>query len=63
MLNKYPDVLSIKEMAQALGVGRNSAYKLIKDNMIGHKKIGKRIIIPKVCVIEYLESARYGVKI
>lgn len=28
---------------------------------IGHKRIGKNIRIPKVCVVDYLNSARYTV--
>lgn len=59
MLNKYPDVLTVCQVAEILGVGRNSAYKLVNDNVIGHKKIGKRTLVPKQCLIDYLNSARY----
>lgn len=62
MLGKYPDVLTVEQVAQILGIGKNSAYKLINENMIGHKKIGRKLLIPKICMIDYLESARYSVK-
>lgn len=62
MLNKYPDVLTVEQLAQVLGVGKNSAYKLVNNRVIGHVKVGKKTLIPKACVIDYLESARYNVK-
>ena len=62
MLNEFSDVLTVSELSQALGVGKNTAYKLVKMNVIGHKKVGRKIIIPKICVKDYLESARYSVK-
>lgn len=62
MLGKYPDVLTVEQVAQILGIGKNTAYKLINENVIGHKKIGRKLLIPKLCIIDYLESARYCVK-
>ena len=62
MLNKYPDVLTVEQLAEVLDIGMNSAYKLVNDNVIGHVKIGRKTRIPKMCVIDYLESARYNVK-
>lgn len=62
MLNKYPDVLTVAQVAEILGIGKNSAYKLVNKNVIGHKKIGRKTLIPKVCLIDYLESARYSVE-
>ena len=62
MLSKFPDVLTVAQLAEALGIGKNTAYKLINENVIGHKKIGRKTLIPKICVIAYLESARYNVK-
>lgn len=59
MLSKYPDVLTVCQVAEILGIGRNSAYKLVNDNVIGHKKVGKRTLVPKQCLIDYLNSARY----
>ena len=61
MLNKYPDVLNVKQLAEILGIGINKAYELISKHIIGCKKIGRRIIIPKSCLIDYLESSRYNI--
>lgn len=61
MLRDYPDVLTVEQLAQILGIGQNAAYQLVRSGAIGHKRIGKNIRIPKVCVVDYLNSARYTV--
>lgn len=58
MLRDYPDVLTVKQVADILGIGLNSAYRLVKEKQIGCIRVGKRILIPKVCVADYLTSAR-----
>lgn len=60
MFNKYPDVLNVRQVAEALGIGINAAYEIINQRYIGSKRIGRRILVPKVCLIEFLESSRYN---
>lgn len=62
MLNEYRDVLTVKELAEALGIGVTSAYRLVNDGVIGCRRVGRKILIPKICVADYLHSARYGVQ-
>lgn len=61
MFKEYPDVLTVEQMAHALGIGINSAYRLVKERKIGCVRVGKKILIPKMCVADYLTSARYTV--
>lgn len=61
MFNEYPDIMSVEQLAKALNIGKNSAYELIRSHAIGCKHIGRKIIIPKACVIDYVQSARYTV--
>lgn len=56
MFQQYPDVLTVKDLAAMLHVGRNSAYDLIKDNKIQAVKVKSQIRIPKVSVINYLRG-------
>ena len=56
MLEKYNDVLTVKDLCEILPVGRNSIYKLLDNNTIKHIRIGKKIIVPKKYLIEYLDS-------
>ena len=50
----YKDVVNIKDLQKMLGIGRNLAYKLIRQNKIEHLKINNRIFIPKQNVIKFL---------
>lgn len=59
MFKDYPDVMTVTQAAKALGIGRNTAYKLVNSRALGHKRIGSRILIPKCCLIDFVKSARY----
>lgn len=61
MFNSYPDILTVKQMAEALHISKNSAYQLVNDRVVGSKRIGRKIIVPKQCLIDYVNSARYTV--
>lgn len=50
----YKDVVTIKDLQKMLRIGRNLAYKLIRQNKIDHLKINNRIFIPKQNVIKFL---------
>lgn len=61
MFNDYPDVMTPKQAAEALGIGLNSMYQLIKKKAIGSHRVGRKILVPKMCLIDYVKSARYTV--
>jgi len=61
MFKEYPDVMNVQQAAQALGVCEASVYRLVKDRVIGCRRVGRKILIPKVCLIDYLNSARFSV--
>lgn len=50
----YPDIVSIDELQSMLNIGRNTAYNLLKDNLIKTIKVGKKYIIPKASVINFV---------
>jgi len=56
LLSNYPDVMSIKDLQSALGIGQNTAYNLINSGEIRSKRIGRQIKILKTAVLEYLDS-------
>ena len=59
MLEKYKDVLGVEDLCEILGIGKNTAYKILKDNTIPNRRIGRKYIIPKCGVIKYLENTDY----
>ncbi len=54
MFSNYPDVVSVDELTTMLHIGKNKAYELINSNTIQSIRIGKKHIIPKFRVIEFL---------
>lgn len=56
MFKDYPDVLTPGDLQEILRIGRNSTYKLLNENRIETIKIGKKYIIPKINVINYLTA-------
>lgn len=54
MFSNYPDVVTVNDIQKMLGVSKTSAYMLVKDNIIKTVRIGKKYIIPKQSVINYL---------
>ncbi len=61
MFNEYPDVMTVEETAKALGISKNTAYKLVNEGVIKTKRVGKRILVPKCCLEDYIKSARFGI--
>lgn len=53
MFDEFPDILTVTDIQQALGIGRNTAYKLLKDKQIKSIRIGNKYKIPKRCLIAY----------
>lgn len=54
MFKDYPDVVGIKELCEMLGIGRNKAYSLIKEEKIKAIPCSRKIKVPKIAVIDYL---------
>ncbi len=57
IFSDYPDVVRIEEIQSMLNIGRNSVYELLKQGLIKSIKIGKKYIIPKQSVINFVNTA------
>lgn len=53
---EYCDVVSVDDVTKMLKLSKVTVYKLLKSGKIRTIKVGKRYIIPKRCVSEFLES-------
>lgn len=62
MFPDYPDIVTVKQLREMLGVSRALAYKLISDGEIQAVKIGTSLKIPKVSVINYVTEEKKEVK-
>ena len=62
MENKYrsfdelPLTLRVEDLMPILGIGRNTAYELVRTKQIRSVKVGRQLRIPKQCLIDYLTS-------
>lgn len=51
-----PVVLTVPEAADALRIGRNTAYNLVRCKKLRSVKAGRQLRIPKSALLEYLET-------
>lgn len=56
MLEGYPEILRVEDLQRILGIGRNTAYSLLKEKQIRSIRVRRLYRIPKSAVIEYLEN-------
>ena len=40
-------LVSVSEAARELGIGRNSAYQLIRDGRLRSVSVGRRLLVPR----------------
>lgn len=61
MENKYrsfdelPLTLKVEDLMPILGIGRNTAYELVRSKQIHSVKIGRQLRIPKQSLVDYLK--------
>ena len=60
LFERYPDVMTIHQAREALGVGRTGVYKLIDQGLLKCFKIGNAYKIPKSALIEYVTNSCKG---
>ena len=62
MENKYwslddlPVTLRVEELMPVLGIGRNTAYALVRSGKLRSIRVGRQVRIPKNALIEFLEN-------
>ena len=54
MFPNYPDIVTVKQLREMLGVSRHLAYNLIDNGELQAVKIGTSLKIPKISVINYV---------
>ena len=50
------NLLTVEEICGELGIGRTTAYKLIKEGVLASGRIGKRIIVTKTELDRYIDK-------
>ena len=53
-----PLALRVEDLIPILGIGRNTAYELVRSRKIRSIKIGRQIRIPRDAIVEYLAQGK-----
>lgn len=53
---ELPLTLRVEDLMLILGIGRNTAYELVRSGQIRSVKVGRQLRIPKQCLIDYLTA-------
>jgi len=54
MFSKYDDIVSVKDVMEMLHLGRVTVYNMLKSARIHTLRVGKKYVIPKKSVIDFL---------
>ena len=54
MFKDDPEVLTVPEAAKLLRTGKNKAYELVREGRLRTVKVGGKILVPKLRLIEFL---------
>lgn len=55
-LHELPVTLQVEDLMPILGIGRNTAYELIRSGQIRSVRIGRQIRIPRDALLEFLRK-------
>ena len=53
---ELPETLRVEDLMPILGIGRNTAYELIRSGQIRSIRIGRQIRIPRDALLEFLRK-------
>lgn len=54
MFDEYEDLISIEDLCNILSIGKNTTYTLLRQKKIKAFRIGRKWIIPKKSVEDYI---------
>ena len=54
--DELPLALRVEDLMPILGIGRNTAYELVRCEKIRSIRIGRQLRIPKDALVEYLSG-------
>jgi len=61
MTNNQPLTLTVEQAAQVLGIGRSTAYELVRTGDLKHIRLRRRVVIPIAHLAERLGVDRQGI--
>lgn len=52
------EVLNVEQVADLLGLGRNTVYEAASRGEIPHRRIGRRLIFSRVAVMQWVQGKK-----
>ena len=56
MFNEYGEILSVEDVMEILGIGKNAAYELFRNGEIKCFRLKYRWKVPKQAIIDYINE-------
>ena len=56
-MSEVRQTLSVEEVAEVLGIGRNSAYEAIRRGEIPALRLGRRLVVPRQALERLLRNS------
>ncbi|MBR1535044.1 MAG: helix-turn-helix domain-containing protein [Ruminococcus sp.] len=56
LFREYGDIVSVDDVMTMLHLGRNKVYELLRQGTLKTVRIGKKYIIPKKSVIDFISA-------
>lgn len=53
---RMPEILTVLQLSHILNISEKTAYQLVREKQINHFKIGRTYRIPKMAVLNYLNT-------
>lgn len=60
LFENYSDVVSVEDTMHMLRLGKSSVYGLLKTHQLRHVRVGRKYLIPKRAVIEFVNGICYN---
>lgn len=54
--DNLPRTLRVEELMPILGVGRNTAYELVRSGQIRSIRVGRQLRVPKDAILDFLNQ-------
>ena len=61
--DELPLLLKVEDLMPVLGIGRNTAYELVRTGQIFSIRIGRQLRIPKQALIDFVNKGQHEKKL
>ena len=61
--DELPLLLKVEDLMPVLGIGRNTAYELVRTGQIFSIRIGRQLRIPKQALIDFVNKGQHKKKL